>query len=261
MKNESVILTHEFFQDYLDKFERRYEKVVFERQEDNKIHNTVEWGNWVYESLINNDTEEMLKALQMIKDNYQPGNLSCDQLRSRKNLAISLISAIANLAARDRLVENELVLNVADICIIMCEETKTNEELLKCTYAGLFKICSLMKDYRERSYHPIVRECKDSVYQHLHGEIKIQDIAHFLNVTPEHLSRTFHKSEGIALKQYILNERIQRAKNLLRYSNYTVTEIASYLAFSSPSHFGNVFKAKVGKTPSNYRKSFPHLSN
>ncbi len=256
MSAQEIILSREYLDDFVRKFEKRYSKTVFERQESGYIHNTVEWGNWVYECLKRNDTDEIVSALNSVNVNYNPGRLSIDALRSSKNLVISLIATMSNLAARDRIVDNELALTAADVCISMCEETVTREELQRCAYAGLVKMSDLMKQYREREYHPIVKSAKEYVYKHLHQEMHIKDIASELGVSHEYLSRTFRKAEGITLKQYITGERIDRARNMLRFSSYSVSEIARFLAFSSQSHFAEVFRRETGKSPLEYRRDF-----
>jgi len=252
-EHADIHLTKKYLAGYMEEYERRYSQTVFERQEENYRHNTAEWGNWVYDCLKNQDTESMLRALNTFRDSYNPGRLSSDELRSSKNLVITLITVLAHYAIRDNLIENELALSACDICIIMCEEQTTRENLLKCAYAGLIKLSHLMQEYREREYHPLVLQAKEYVYQHLHDEIKISDIANALGVSPEHLSRSFHKTEKKTLKEFIISERIERSRNLLKYSDFTITEISRYLSFSSQSHFAAAFKRIIGKSPTLYR--------
>ncbi|MBQ6364065.1 MAG: helix-turn-helix transcriptional regulator [Lachnospiraceae bacterium] len=256
MAESKIILSGDYLKKYVRQFEKRYSATVFERQESGYIHNTVEWGSWVYECLKKNDSEALIDALNSVSERYKPGRLSRETLRSSKNLVISLIATMSNMAAKERIVDNELALTAADVCIMMCEETTNHEDLLKNAYAGLLKISDLMAEYREREFHPLVRQAKEYIYKHLHEEIRVQDIAASLGVSPEHLSRTFHKAEGITLKKHILNERILRARNMLRFSDLKVSEIARYLAFSSQSHFADIFRRETGKTPSEYRRDF-----
>ena len=256
MSASGIILSREYMKKYVQEFEKRYSQTVFERQESGYIHNTVEWGNWVYECLKNNDEDGLIDALNTVAERYKPGRLSRESLRSGKNLVISLIATMTNMAAKERIVDNELALTAADVCIMMCEETATHEALLRNACAGLLKISDLMTEYREREYHPLARQAKDYIYKHLHEEIKVGQIAESLGVSPAHLSRTFHKAEGITLKKHILNERITRARNMLRFSDLKVSEIARYLAFSSQSHFAEIFRNETGKSPLEYRRDF-----
>lgn len=60
-----------------------------------------------------------------------------------------------------------------------------------------------------------------------------------------------------AMQEYgILKEKMEEAKRLLRYSDKSFTAIASYLGFSSPAHFSQVFKKLTGRTPTEYREKY-----
>ena len=61
---------------------------------------------------------------------------------------------------------------------------------------------------------------------------------------------------GIPISEYILNLKIEKAKNLLQYSDYSIVDISNYLAFSSQSHFIQVFQKKTGTTPHKYRTKY-----
>ena len=254
MASENIYLTKEYLTEYMAEYEKNYSKLIFERQEENYKHNTAEWGLWVYDCLKNHDTDSMIQALNSIKDNYQPGKLSKNDFRSTKNLLIILISVMAHYAVRDRIIDNELAMSACDVCISMCEAQTDRESLLKATYAGLVKLSELMQEYSERKYHPLVTQAKEYIYQHLHDEIRVSTMAGEFNVSPEYLSRTFHDAEKITLKEFIILERIHRSRNLLKYSDFTISDISNYLAFSSPSHFAAAFKKTTGKSPTQYRK-------
>lgn len=256
MSESRINLNRKDLQNYVVKFEKKYNEVAFERQESGLIHNTSEWGSRIYDCLKNHDTEGMLEALNLVSTDYTPGKLSKEELRSGKNLIISLISVMIHFAVQDRIIDNEHAMTAADVCILLCEETRNREDLLRTAYAGLYKISDLIQSYHDREYHYLVKQAKEYVFKHLHEEIVIKNMANALGVTPEHLSRTFHQAEKITLKQYIIDERIERAKNLLRFSDSSIAEISQYLSFSSPSHFSEVFKRKTGKSPAEYRKDF-----
>ena len=102
----------------------------------------------------------------------------------------------------------------------------------------------------------IVERCKDYVFTHLHEKITVQEIAVQLYLHPNYLSALFKKHEGISLYQYILNQKITLAKNLLTYSSYSFIEISNYLGFSSQSHLGKTFKRTTGFTLNEYRNLY-----
>ena len=99
---------------------------------------------------------------------------------------------------------------------------------------------------------PIVL-CIDYIYSHIHYRITIKELADHLHLSESYLSKLFSKEMGISLSQYILDLKIEKAKNLLQYSEYNIVDIANYLSFSSQSHFIQVFQKKTGLTPHKYR--------
>lgn len=80
----------------------------------------------------------------------------------------------------------------------------------------------------------------------------------FFLLKPQVCNRGFYCGEetGESLTDFILKEKTEEAKRLLRYSDKSLTAIGSYLGFSSASHFSRVFKACVGSTCSEYRDKY-----
>ncbi len=105
-----------------------------------------------------------------------------------------------------------------------------------------------------------VIRCMDYVYNHLNSRITIEELADHTNLSPGYLSRLFKKELGIPISNYIMEKKIEKAQNLLKYSDYSLIEIANYLAFSSQSHFIQSFRKSVGLTPKKYRDKFYRTS-
>ena len=64
---------------------------------------------------------------------------------------------------------------------------------------------------------------------------------------------TVNCNTGVPVSEYVLNRRIDTAKNMLLYSEYSASQISEILTFSSQSHFIRVFKKKEGMTPREYK--------
>ena len=58
------------------------------------------------------------------------------------------------------------------------------------------------------------------------------------------------------IQEYIQKTRVERAANLLKYSEASLTEISDYVCFNSQSHFGSVFKKYMNMTPGEYRNRY-----
>jgi len=98
-----------------------------------------------------------------------------------------------------------------------------------------------------------VNVCKSYIYSHIKERITIEDLADELGVSAGYLSRLFKKETGVTVSAYIRQQKIEMAKNLLRYSEYPVIDIANRLSFSSQSHFIQQFREIAGMTPKKYR--------
>lgn len=87
----------------------------------------------------------------------------------------------------------------------------------------------------------------------LAGEIKLADLAGLLNMSPFHFGRMFKQSMGISPHQYVIQQRLERAKHLLRHSDQTIIDIALECGFNSHSHLSKQFRKAIGVTPKTFR--------
>jgi len=76
-----------------------------------------------------------------------------------------------------------------------------------------------------------------------------------LHLEYNYLSSLFSLVEGITLEQYIIHQKIERAKELLFYDELNLTQIADQLGYSSVAHLSAQFKKITGLTPSELKKS------
>ncbi len=108
-----------------------------------------------------------------------------------------------------------------------------------------------IKNYSEKS--PI-----NDVINYLHKnyteEFSLEEIASSVNYSPFHFIRIFKVATGKTPFEYLLDIKIKKAKEMLKNSTKSVTEICFSSGFNNRSHFSVVFKRKTGHSPSQYRK-------
>ena len=102
--------------------------------------------------------------------------------------------------------------------------------------------------------------CMDYIYSNITRRITVEELAAHTSLSPSYLSRLFKKELNVSISDYICEMKIEKAQHMLRYSDYSLIEIANYLAFSSQSHFIQTFKKMVGVTPKKYRDHYYHTS-
>jgi YesN/AraC family two-component response regulator len=101
-------------------------------------------------------------------------------------------------------------------------------------------------------YHKIQQAVR-FINDNYRTDICLDVVAGEAGMSPAHFSRIFKKVMGLPYQDYLNGRKITKAKNLLRTSAQSVTEIAISLGFADPTGFGRIFKKLTGHTPSAYR--------
>lgn len=182
------------------------------------------------------------------------GVVAKEPLRQRKNLFI-VTATLTSRAAIQGGMQVDDAFTLSDSYIQHCELLSTDEDITNLQYRMLL-------DYTERverlchgkTPSKLVIDVANYVQHHLSDAIKTEDIAKALYMSRPYLSKKFKEDVGENITDFILKEKTEEAKRLLRYSDKSLTAIGSYLGFSSASHFSRVFKTYVGTSPSDYRE-------
>ena len=90
--------------------------------------------------------------------------------------------------------------------------------------------------------------------EHYTENISLDQLAEQFFISKYYLSREFKKEFGTTIIQYVLAKKINNAKELLRYSNSSIEEIAHLCGIDDASYFNKIFKKMEGCTASEYRK-------
>ena len=93
------------------------------------------------------------------------------------------------------------------------------------------------------------------ILEHYAEDLTLQYLADLIHVSTVQLGRMFKKTYKFTPLQFLTNERIFHAKQLLRETNHSITDISIMVGYNSPAYFTSVFHNAVGKTPSEYRNS------
>ena len=90
-----------------------------------------------------------------------------------------------------------------------------------------------------------LRRAKDYAYDHLSKPLTLEGWAREMAMSPFYFMRAFRATVGLSPYQYVIDQRIQYARQLLE-AGWTATDVAAHLCFSSPSHFSVIFKQRTG---------------
>ena len=107
------------------------------------------------------------------------------------------------------------------------------------------------QSYNDRSG---IKRVIDYMQENLNRGFSFSDISKVANYSPYYFIRIFKSETGKSPYEYLLELRMQKAKDLLEDNNHTITEICFMCGFNNPSHFTLSFKKRSGVTPTAYRK-------
>ncbi|KRE36795.1 response regulator transcription factor [Paenibacillus sp. Soil522] len=93
------------------------------------------------------------------------------------------------------------------------------------------------------------------IHSVLPGDITLQEVAAKVHLNPSYLSQLFKQQMKINFIDYVLEHRMEKAKQFLSQTTLRVSEIAERVGYSDLAYFSNAYKRITGMTPSEYRKS------
>ena len=117
-------------------------------------------------------------------------------------------------------------------------------------------LLSMPRDYTGNNIPGYINQIKSKLNREYPGKILLDDLAAQFNISKFHMSKEFKKYTGTTINEYLINQRISYAKELLKYSELPVSEIAFSCGMSNVSHFINLFKEREGITPFVFRKEW-----
>ena len=181
------------------------------------------------------------------------GQLSDDPLRNVIYHHIVCVGVVTRLC-----VEAGMDMNVAytlsDIYIRRADVAKTPDAVLDIMEEFQLDFAARMQTVKKGNAVSLhVKRCADYIYEHLHETLTLQELARREGLNPSYLSKLFAKEVGIGVKDYIIKAKIDTAKNILRYSDFSILDISISLGYSSQSAFTAAFRKETGMTPKKYR--------
>lgn len=144
------------------------------------------------------------------------------------------------------------------------ERKKNRSEEILCAQAYEM-LCLLQRTVQEERHgNGASLEELQSVFRfintHLGSEITLADLAEAAHLEKTYFTKKFKRLTGTTPMEYVRSTRIEKAKDLLEFSDMSITQIAEALGFQSLHHFSNMFLKYTGSSPRKYKRALePHL--
>lgn len=84
--------------------------------------------------------------------------------------------------------------------------------------------------------------------------MNVAKCAEFCNMSPAHFTRKFKELVGVSPQDFITKSKLERAQQLLFYTDKSISEIAIEVGYNDPNYFSRIFKKTFQMTPKEYRE-------
>ena len=111
-----------------------------------------------------------------------------------------------------------------------------------------------LSGYKASNTNSMIERAIEYINENLTQDLSLETVSKELSVSPIYFHNVFKTSVSKTLRDYVEQQRIKKAINLLQTTNLTLTQIAFECGFSSQSYFSYAFKRKMGLTPRQYAR-------
>lgn len=222
---------------------------------------------------------------------YRPANKRSRYEWTSERVSVALFSFVCNSAAMIAFEDHPVLLNEEECSTLLdvirtaeriCEPLKASEPLcglrlkkdtpnvvlgfiyasmerfLSMVYCRLKGIDLLMDESQKVNKYidesKLISEVKNFLAEHLNHPLTIREICTHFGISQTTLTKKFRHETNQGLMEYFTELKINEAKEKIRKSSCSFTEIADSLGYSSVNYFSKVFKTQTGMTPTEYSK-------
>lgn len=118
----------------------------------------------------------------------------------------------------------------------------------------IMEACQNIISKRTEKSISIIELAKEYIKGNYRGDLSLDDVSRAVNISPYYFSKIFKDNTGENFIEYLTNIRIDKAKELLGTTEYSMKEICSMVGYSDPNYFSRTFKKNVGITPTEYKE-------
>ena len=114
---------------------------------------------------------------------------------------------------------------------------------------------AMLRHNPKNNNHKVIERAVDHINTNLASDLSLENLSEIFNYTPIYFHKLFKASTGKTLREYVEEQRIRKAIELMLSTEMTLTQIAYECGFSSQSYFNYAFKKKMGYSPREYVKN------
>ncbi|MDE5584581.1 MAG: AraC family transcriptional regulator [Ruminococcus sp.] len=228
---------------------------LFSQREENFSHASFDREVAFYESICSGNIE-LVHVFMKPLFSEGCGILSENPLQNLKYHMVVLVALIARYCIKGGLSPEESY-SMSDFYIVKADKCRTESEIREVHREAIEGYTRRMRSLKlDGVYSKQIVRAVDYMTSHIHSRITLAEVADYLKISSEYLSRLFKKETGMTFSEYINKLKIEEASSLLLFTERSDIEISSLLGFSSQSYFIKIFRKQMGITPKQYKKQY-----
>ena len=196
------------------------------------------------------------QAMKTVEDQIKNGlpHMLDDPLMEWKFYLVGLLSYITYFLNDSGVVENYYDHSRVEFTkeVYNAQSVEQCEEILR----KIARFFSERDQEPERTLSPLVRKIITDVDTDLKEPLTLQYFSEKLEVNGSYLSNLFRRETGKTITQYVTDQRLKHAENLLRYTNKPVRSVAAEVGIGDAQYFSRLFRKKTGMKPTEYRRKY-----
>ena len=223
------------------------------KEEGNNLY-SLEMGNKLMR-YVETGNLSAIKQPPLTSENMIFSGLASTKLRHLRNLFIITVFSVHNAAVKGGL-SPSIAAQMFEAYIQQVERLSDPDAITALIRQTFIDFTSRVADVKiPNPTDTVLREVIQYIRSNTNKNITVAEIAESVGYNRSYLSYKFKNEIGSNLSDYIRKCKLEESKDLLQYTNKTISEISTYLCFSSQSHFQRAFKNQFDITPQAYRKS------
>lgn len=215
------------------------------------------------EYLINRDHRAVDYGMQRFNPLFS-GTMSKNPHTQWIYMAVGNITLLTRYAMDGGMPESRAYA-ISDTFLQMLNQSLTVDEITEWYRQALTMFVSLMPTAgvpaelatfaNSDAYSPLISQAINYCINNIYRPLSVKSVSYAVHVSSDYLSFLFHKETGITFSIFIRQLKIEAAKELMRHTNLSGSELAYRLGYCSQSYFIKVFKEETSMTPEEYAHS------
>ncbi len=149
----------------------------------------------------------------------------------------------------------DAIIDILTEIILLTEEKVQNKILIGSKFLSLIDYLVRDSQFDSKEYHTM-HKAKKYIDQNFEKKLLSGDVADYVGLSESHFRLLFRETYGISPHNYLLNVRVQKAKQMLWENDFSISEIAEKCGFGCQQYFNEIFKKLTGYSPKKYRDDF-----